>query len=135
MARPLCIRCGGLLVRERLFEPNGMSSTEHVECDRCVNCGALEDPLIRANRQPTRPPVRMREPRGPRIRQENLTSLTPCPADSHRTGVSLTVDFERPGLPPVRSGNRRVRHTQSQYPECAANDDHVTLFPSSGGPA
>lgn len=66
----LCARCGGLLVRERLFEANGMSSTEHVECDRCVNCGALEDSLIRANRQPTRPPVRAREPRGPRIRQD-----------------------------------------------------------------
>lgn len=88
----LCIRCGGLLVRERLFEANGMSSTEQVDCDRCVNCGALEDPLIRANRRPTRPPVRTREPRGPRIRQDTspyflrqeVSNETPSPAALRR---------------------------------------------------
>jgi hypothetical protein len=52
-----CLRCGGLLVRERLFEANGMSSTEQVECDRCVNCGSLEDMIIRANRLPSRRPL------------------------------------------------------------------------------
>lgn len=133
MATPLCIRCGGLLVRERLFEANGMSSTEHVECDRCVNCGALEDPLIRANRQPTRAPVRTREPRGPRIRQEDLTTVIPCPADPRRPGVSLTLNFKRQCLPPVRSGTRRARHAQGQHQERTVVDDPVTLCPSPEG--
>ena len=70
-----CIRCGGLLVRERIFEANGMSSTERVDCERCLNCGAVEDDIIRANRQPARNPLRMREPRGPRIQQKDLTML------------------------------------------------------------
>ena len=71
--RMSCLRCGGLLVRERLFEADGMSSTEQIDCDRCVNCGSLEDTIIRANRLPSRLPLRSREPRGPRTHRTNPT--------------------------------------------------------------
>lgn len=68
----LCTRCGGLLVRERHGDADGMSSTERIDCERCLNCGALEDPIIRANRRTARNPERSRKPRGPRIRHTDL---------------------------------------------------------------
>ncbi len=84
----LCLRCGGLLVRERLFEANGMSSTERVDCERCLNCGAVEDAVIRANRHAACIPVRSRKPRGPRSHSSHSPALEDLsikipPADSH----------------------------------------------------
>lgn len=88
MAMSLCIRCGGLLVRERLFEASGMSSTEQVECDRCVNCGALEDTIIRANRQPARPPC-------DRGNREGLASDRKSSPRSWLTQLILTISNGR----------------------------------------
>jgi hypothetical protein len=53
-----CQRCRGLLVRESaggLNSNTGRLST----VTRCINCGCIEDAVVRANR--FRPPVRTRE--------------------------------------------------------------------------
>lgn len=129
-----CIRCGGLVVRERFFEAGGMSSTERVDCERCLNCGAVEDDIIRANRQPAGIPLRMREPRGPRIQQKDLPALIHNSTDSNLPEVSRNLNFERPYLPPARSGKRRDHHTHSQHLERDIDDGKISISPSSGGP-
>lgn len=106
----LCARCGGLLVRERLFEADGMSSTEQAECDRCVNCGTLEDTTIRANRQLTRPPVLSREPRGPRIQQEHPAALMRPLVNSNHPRTSRTFNFGQPYPPPTGPDTRHGNH-------------------------
>lgn len=51
-----CTRCGGLLVRDDfadLWEVGGPMEFDGV---RCLNCGVIEDAVIRANRRnPPRP--------------------------------------------------------------------------------
>ena len=45
-----CMRCGGLLVLDRfddVWESGGPSEFQGV---RCLNCGSIEDVVIRANR-------------------------------------------------------------------------------------
>jgi len=44
-----CTRCGGLLVVEAF--PDCQSSRMWVWGRRCLNCGYIEDPVIRRNRQ------------------------------------------------------------------------------------
>jgi|CXWL01.1.fsa_nt_gi hypothetical protein len=129
-----CIRCGGLLVRERIFEANGMSSTERVDCERCLNCGAVEDDIVRANRQPAGNPLRMREPRGPRTQQNNLTALRHGSTDSDLPEAFSNLNFEQPYLPPARPGNRRGHHAHGQHRECDIDDGKISISSSSGGP-
>ena len=45
----LCKRCGGLLVRETF---DGLSQEADIMClaTRCINCGYIEDSVVRANR-------------------------------------------------------------------------------------
>ena len=45
----LCQRCRGLLVRETF---DGLSQEADMLClaTRCINCGSIEDSVIRANR-------------------------------------------------------------------------------------
>jgi len=53
----LCQRCSGLLVRETfddLREETGLICL----ATRCINCGYIEDPVVRANR--LRPPTAKR---------------------------------------------------------------------------
>lgn len=45
-----CRRCGGLLVTDILFDHLGPCWEEGYACQRCVNCGAIDDAVIRANR-------------------------------------------------------------------------------------
>lgn len=101
----LCMRCGGLLVKERLFEANGMSSTERVDCERCLNCGAVEDAIIRANRHATGIPVRSRKPRGPRCRSSHVPAFETLSREIVPTDFDPTVSGPRPYIYPARSGN------------------------------
>ncbi|MEW6246251.1 MAG: hypothetical protein AB1555_06005 [Nitrospirota bacterium] len=50
-----CRRCGGLMVVELLYDPQEEASRMHCRGSRCVNCGCIDDPVIRANR--TQPPA------------------------------------------------------------------------------
>lgn len=129
----VCIRCGGLLVRERIFEANGMSSTERVDCERCLNCGAVEDDVIRANRQLAGSPFLKREPRGPRVQQRDVTTLMRGSTDTHRSASSPTI--EPPYRPPARAdyshGNRAYgRHLEH---DAATGTSH--RYPASEGAA
>jgi hypothetical protein len=58
----VCQRCRGLLVRETF---DGLSQEADIMClaTRCINCGSIEDSVVRANR--LRPPAAKRAvPRG-----------------------------------------------------------------------
>jgi len=58
----LCQRCRGLLVRE-IFSDLGEETARLCPATRCVNCGCVEDSVVRANRR--RRPVGTRAvPRG-----------------------------------------------------------------------
>ncbi len=73
-----CLRCGGLLVREHHFDIQELSALEPVECQRCLNCGAIEDPVIQANRVHLSETRRPRSPRGPRpLSQSRGKSMEP----------------------------------------------------------
>ena len=69
-----CARCGGQVVREQPFDPYNRDSTDKSAAERCLNCGAIEDAIIRANRLSERTQHRSREPRAPR---PHLSVLTP----------------------------------------------------------
>ncbi len=43
----LCTRCGGLLIKNWWDFPYGMAQGE-LQGTRCVNCGSIDDPVIRA---------------------------------------------------------------------------------------
>jgi hypothetical protein len=45
-----CGRCGGFLVVEKGYEEAAIVAIAGMITTRCVNCGNLEDPLIRLNR-------------------------------------------------------------------------------------
>jgi hypothetical protein len=45
-----CGRCGGFLVVEKGYEKAAVVARTGMVTTRCVNCGNLEDPLIRLNR-------------------------------------------------------------------------------------
>ncbi len=50
-----CSRCGGCLVTEWYYDYAEASFDQRASYERCLNCGAIEDVLIRANRlQPPR---------------------------------------------------------------------------------
>jgi len=53
-----CQRCRGLLVREPVGGPN-IKTGRLSMATRCVNCGCIEDAVVRANR--FRPSVKTRE--------------------------------------------------------------------------
>ena len=47
-----CLRCDGLMVSERFDEPGGLESRGHEDSGwRCINCGAIVDAVIAANRR------------------------------------------------------------------------------------
>ena len=46
-----CSRCRGLMVAENLFSPSEGVSHTWVSVTRCLNCGNVEDPLIRLARR------------------------------------------------------------------------------------
>ena len=49
-----CARCGGLMVRERFEDLQGLGSGDHEYAGwRCINCGAIVDPVIAAHRRLT----------------------------------------------------------------------------------
>ncbi len=48
----LCTRCGGLLIKGWWDFPYGMAQGE-LQGTRCVNCGSIDDPVIRANKRPS----------------------------------------------------------------------------------
>ena len=58
----LCTRCGGLLI-ENWWEIIDCMNPQGIQGTRCVNCGCIEDPVIRANRRQSHR-VRMTMPRG-----------------------------------------------------------------------
>jgi hypothetical protein len=97
-----CMRCSGLLVKEHLFEANGMSSTERVDCERCLNCGAVEDAIIRANRHATGIPVRSREPRS---RSSHVPAFETLSREIVPTDIHSTVPGPQPYIYAARSGN------------------------------
>jgi len=56
----LCTRCGGLIVIEAFIDLREESSRAEFRGSRCLNCGCIEDPVIRANRLHPVPPKRAR---------------------------------------------------------------------------
>ena len=68
----LCIRCGGLLLQN--WWDSLESGSERTPSTRCVNCGCIDDPVIRANR---RRPARL-----------HLTSTRGGPTQAKRSVVS-----------------------------------------------
>jgi hypothetical protein len=50
LLQPVCLRCGGLMVKE--VSMNLWNSTSELECTtrRCVQCGDILDPVILRNR-------------------------------------------------------------------------------------
>jgi len=70
----LCQRCRGLLVRER-FGDLREDADRMCPATRCINCGCIEDSVVRANR--LRPPATKRSvPRG-MVRKEGVVFLRP----------------------------------------------------------
>ena len=53
----VCQRCRGLLVRET-FDGLSPEADMMLLSTRCINCGSIEDPVVRANRR--RPPAAKR---------------------------------------------------------------------------
>ena len=46
-----CARCGGLMVGETLDDLEGLGSRSDEDAGwRCINCGAIVDPVIAAHR-------------------------------------------------------------------------------------
>lgn len=55
-----CTRCGGLIVIEAFSDLREEASRAEFQGSRCLNCGSIEDPVIRANRLHPMPPARTR---------------------------------------------------------------------------
>lgn len=55
----VCQRCRGLLVRET-FDDLTIAPDSHHTGTRCINCGCIEDAVIRANRSPRSATMRRR---------------------------------------------------------------------------
>ena len=45
-----CERCGGFMVFDAFCDPQEKESPAEIGTTRCVNCGNLEDTIIRTNR-------------------------------------------------------------------------------------
>ena len=57
-----CTRCSGFLTIENWFNIFQDGKQSQLQRTRCVNCGAIDDPVILANRrQPYRPGSKMSE--------------------------------------------------------------------------
>lgn len=50
----LCMRCGGLFVIDDFIDLQQGRSEMRAQGYRCVNCGCIEDPTVRANRHHAR---------------------------------------------------------------------------------
>jgi len=49
-----CLRCNGLMVCEKFEDVGGLGSSDHEYAGwRCINCGAIVDPVIAAHRRLT----------------------------------------------------------------------------------
>lgn len=57
-----CERCGGLVILEGFSGPREDASSMW-SAARCINCGCIEDAVVRSNRH--HPPVEKRQP--PRV--------------------------------------------------------------------
>jgi hypothetical protein len=55
---PGCGRCGGLVVVESVFANRDGTGTVWLLVGRCVTCGCIDEPVIRANRLQTTAPDR-----------------------------------------------------------------------------
>lgn len=117
---------------ERLFEVNGMSSAEQIECVRCVNCGAVDDTTIRANRHPVRPLMRGREPRGPRVQRDGRATLTRCVTESNHSWASHSLHTDQPCQSSEQYNSRPGEQMHGWRVEC--DDDPGGFCPPPGGP-
>ena len=53
-----CLRCDGLMVHEKFEDLDGLWSSDHEFTGwRCLNCGAIVDPVIAAHKRITSPPL------------------------------------------------------------------------------
>jgi len=49
-----CLRCDGLMVHEKFEDLDGLWSSDHEFAGwRCLNCGAIVDPVIAAHKRIT----------------------------------------------------------------------------------
>ena len=55
-----CTRCGGLIVIEMFSDLREEYSRAEFQGGRCLNCGCIEDSVIRANQLHPMPPTRTR---------------------------------------------------------------------------
>ncbi len=84
-----CQRCRGLMVCET-FDDLNMETNSLYSATRCINCGCIEDAVVRANR--SRPSVRRRATPRRRVRysvhQDSLGSV--CIDQPNRGSLQLT---------------------------------------------
>jgi len=102
----LCQRCRGLLVRE-IFSDLGEETARLCPATRCVNCGYVEDSVVRANRR--RRPVGTRAvPRGLAVLRTGPTAPWTPPDGDPKPGASDArgwgVFGPAPGLDRRRGG-------------------------------
>ena len=64
-----CDRCNGLMVSERIYDFEGISSDLCVDGYRCLICGNLVDTLILKNRSPSTDAVEPMTLKGPRTQR------------------------------------------------------------------
>jgi methenyltetrahydromethanopterin cyclohydrolase len=69
----VCQRCQGLLVCE-IFDDLNIESDSLYTGTRCINCGCIEDAIVRANR--VRPAVRARATSRGRVRTRDVERIT-----------------------------------------------------------
>lgn len=64
-----CERCNGLMVSERIYDFEGMSSDLCVDGYRCLLCGNIVDATIRENRRHSTDVVEPMTLKGPRLQR------------------------------------------------------------------
>ncbi len=68
-----CKRCGGLIVKESVYDREG--SSQLVLMDRCLQCGNIEDPVSAHNRSKSHLPPSQQKGKARRIPEHPSTPL------------------------------------------------------------
>jgi hypothetical protein len=87
-----CERCGGLMVIEICCDLMVDKSRKGIDTTRCVNCGNLEDTIIRTNRASSHS-LRHCEPRTAGARR--LTAIQPRSTERARQTAPVIVEGPR----------------------------------------
>ena len=86
----LCKRCGGLLI-ENWWDPNNCVQPKRLLSTRCVNCGCIDDPVIRANRRhPHRARMTLTRGNVNHAKFSRLSGMKEIPTQVFEHGDSIT---------------------------------------------